>query len=471
MEWMHVNDINYSLEVVSFTSNYLTKQVCNYLSKLNYSFITGNPAKYIAEECSPNRENTFVFLLDSNLPRELIVFLTKNYRSYLVVFCSPISECDPRIMQLSVNFCAWPCHEHELDMRLKHILSKSKDNISEYSEYFTDDQWADLNLVGNCSAFLKIKSLIQKSAQCHAPILIEGETGTGKEGVARAIHYLSDRKEQPFIAVNCGALPDTLVENELFGHARGAYTDAKQQQLGLIDQASGGTIFFDEIECLSLKGQASLLRFTENQEYKALGGKDTKKADVRIITASNAPLSKLTTKGRFRQDLLFRLNLITLKLPALRERGKDIELLSEYFMQQYRSYYNQTDKYIDRQTLNWMRKYSWPGNIRELENFIHRLFLLNEEFAAGTENNSTDYDVDTERRNGLERRQEIINDTSFKVAKGKLIACFEERYLETLLTQTQGNVTHAADLASMERRALGKLLKKHGINKEKYKSH
>ena len=355
-------------------------------------------------------------------------------------------------------------------MRRKHVQFIAKENNSGCAISFSDDQWTALNLVGNCPTFLRVKSLILKSAQCDVPILIEGETGTGKEGVARAIHYLGSRRDRPFIPVNCGAMPDNLIENELFGHEKGAYTDANQKQIGLIAQADGGTIFLDEVECLSLKGQASLLRFTENKEYKALGGKELKKTDVRIITASNMPLSELTAQDRFRQDLLFRLNLITLTLPALRERDDDIELLADYFMGQFRDQYSQSDKCLDQETLGWIRQYGWPGNVRELENFIHRLFLLNDTSVVGVSDIGLKDCSTVERRKKPDRRQGVAYDMSFQTAKSKVISNFEKCYLDHLLTQTHGNVTIAAGLACMERRAFGKLLKKHNILKENYKS-
>ncbi len=196
--------------------------------------------------------------------------------------------------------------------------------------------WKNLNLIGHSSIFLDTLLFINKASDCDAPVLIEGETGCGKEVAARAIHYLGCRKDFPFIPMNCGAIPDQLIENELFGHEKGAYTDAKQSQAGLTEQADGGTLFLDEIEALSTKGQVTLLRFIEDNVIRPLGATKSRKVNVRIIAASNVCLSELVAKGLFRQDLLFRLNLLHLNLPPLRNRKGDIQSLAEHFMQKYR---------------------------------------------------------------------------------------------------------------------------------------
>ncbi len=321
-----------------------------------------------------------------------------------------------------------------------------------------------MNLVGCSAAFQKVLSMINHSACCDAPVLIGGETGTGKEMAARAIHYSGTGQDYPFIPLNCGAIPDHLIENELFGHEKGAYTDARQSQLGLIIQAEGGTLFLDEIETLSVKGQVTLLRFIEDQVVRPLGAKQTKTVNVRIIAASNTSLSALVDKAQFRQDLLFRLNLIFICLTPLRERSQDIQHLAEFFMQKYREKYGQPDKRIDPEILNRMHDYAWPGNIRELENFIHRAFLL--------PGDSWSSQMDIEQYRGpadghamhSESKPNLNFDGPFNEAKTRVINDFEKRYLTRLISSTNGNVTKAAGIAKKERRAFGKLLKKHKID-------
>lgn len=316
------------------------------------------------------------------------------------------------------------------------------------------------NLVGNSPPFRKLLQLLNRFASYDVTLLIEGETGTGKELVGRAIHYASARKGMPFVPVNCGALPDSLIENELFGHRRGAYTGASETHCGLIAQANGGTLFLDEIDALSAKGQVTLLRFMQDLEYRPLGSIQSEKVDVRIIAASNADLMKCAARGEFRQDLLYRLRVLTLELPPLRERQGDVELLAMHYLRLFSKKYGKPEKALNPESLAWMNRYAWPGNVRELENLIHREFLLAEgpilsiPSPAGHE----------ERRQQPDRRG-IDVDIGFAAAKARVVNDFEKRYLQALLTRSRGNVTQAARLAGKERRALGKLLKKHGLDR------
>ncbi len=333
------------------------------------------------------------------------------------------------------------------------------------------DELIGLNMIGRSPAFLDVFSQLKKFCHADAPILIEGETGTGKEVAARAAHYIGSRCDKPFIPVNCGALPDSLIENELFGHASGAYTDAKGDRGGLIAQASGGTLFLDEVEALSFKGQVVLLRFLQSQEYKPLGSKEFKTANVRVVAATNARLQSLVEQGQFRQDLYFRLNILSLRLPPLRERIGDAEILAEHFMRRLRDQYGQKDKYLLPSVRPRLRSYSWPGNIRELEARIHRGFVLSEGSGVSLPDlQDEDLSVREGRRKVFDRRMNVSFDANYNQAKAHVLEEFEKRYLAWLMEQSQGNVTLAAKKAGKERRALGKLIKKHGINRSKYLS-
>ncbi len=320
-------------------------------------------------------------------------------------------------------------------------------------------------MIGQSPMFLEMLQHIEKITRCDVPVLIEGETGTGKELVARAIHYGSSRRENPFIPVNCGAIPDTLVENELFGHKRGAYTDAQSDDPGLITHARHGTLFLDEVDALPPKAQVVLLRFLQDYQYRPLGGTQTLSADVRVIVASNANLAKLAEQGCFRLDLLFRLKIMYLKLPPLRERQGDAVLLADHFLQICAQRFGYGDKKLHPDTLGWFEQYYWPGNIRELENMIYREYLL--EDGSIIHIKSPQFSV-AERRNGTERRQSSLINKVFNEAKGHAIAEFEQCYLAEALAKTHGNVTKAAKLAGKERRAFGKLLKKYGMDKNFY---
>jgi two-component system, NtrC family, response regulator GlrR len=311
-------------------------------------------------------------------------------------------------------------------------------------------------MIGRSAAFRIADSLIEKMSAFDAPVLIEGETGTGKELAARAIHYRSARRAKPFVPVNCGAIPDALIENELFGHRRGAFTDARLDHPGVIELAHGGALFLDEVDALTPKAQVTLLRFLQDQRFRPLGGRHEEVADVRIITASNRPLDRLVEAGAFRLDLLYRLKLLHLTLPPLRERHGDPELLAEHFVRTGAARFNKPQLPVDHATLSWFKHYHWPGNIRELENLVHREFLLAEGERISIAAPRTVFAV-------THARQEPL--LNYREAKSRAIEEFEHRFLERLLYQANGNVSAAARMSGTERRHLGRLLKKYGVPK------
>lgn len=322
-------------------------------------------------------------------------------------------------------------------------------------------------MVGQSAAFLKITALIAKIADCDAPVLLEGETGTGKERVARAIHYQGKRRDQPFVPVNCGAIPDVLIENELFGHRKGAFTDARGDQPGLVAHAHSGTLFLDEVDALTPKGQVTLLRFLQDQHYRPLGDPREHAADVRIVAASNARLTQRAEAGQFRMDLLYRLKILFLELPPLRERAGDPVLLAEHFMRVCSERFGKPLKTFHPDTLKWMASYPWPGNIRELENWVYREFFL----ADGPVIQVGPVDrPPADRRKWVDRRQLRIDGLVYAAAKAKALEEFETQFLASVLAKAEGNVTAAATLAGTERRYLGKLIKKRGLDKNHYLS-
>jgi DNA-binding NtrC family response regulator len=273
---------------------------------------------------------------------------------------------------------------------------------------------------------------------------------------ARAIHYRGARRDGPFVPVNCGAIPDTLVENELFGHHRGAYTDARVDHAGLVELAHGGTLFLDEVDALTPKAQVTLLRFLQDRQYRPLGARREKQADVRIIAAANRNLERQVAAGEFRIDLLYRLQLLHLTLPPLRDRAGDAALLAEHFVKVAAAQYGIPAAAIEPATLAWFECYAWPGNIRELENVVQRGFL----FSEGKKPISID------PPQGLaETRLPDAPTLDFRQAKTQAIAKFEYGFLANLIGQTKGNVTAAARISGTERRYLGRLLKKYRIPK------
>ncbi|WP_341679291.1 sigma-54 dependent transcriptional regulator [Niveibacterium sp. SC-1] len=316
------------------------------------------------------------------------------------------------------------------------------------------------SLAGSSPAFLRTLGLIAKLARIDVPLLIEGETGTGKELAARAIHYQGARSEGPFVPVNCGAFPDTLVESELFGHVRGSFTDARNDRVGLVEAARGGTLFLDEVDALSPKAQVTLLRFLQDSHYRPVGGRVEHKADVRVIAASNAPLDGLAESGQFRMDLLFRLRVMSLRLPPLREREGDALLLARLFFSRCRSDHACAPRELDTASCDWFDRYHWPGNVRELEALIYRETLIADQAVLCLSEPAA---LARERRKRPDRRSQDFDGVELVEAKARMVQEFERSYLHRLMDKAEGNVTRAALLAGKERRALGKLLKKYGM--------
>lgn len=337
-----------------------------------------------------------------------------------------------------------------------------------------DPDWTGLNLHGQSPAFRSALALLHQCARVDATVLVCGETGTGKELAARAIHYLSPRRHGPFVPINCGALPDSILEAELFGHTRGAFTDAKTDSLGVIGQAHGGTLFLDEIDSLSPRAQAATLRFAQDRSYRPLGSPQIKQADVRIVAATNADLSTLAEQGRFRQDLLYRLNVLSVPLPPLRERQDDTLLLARAFVQRLVWQYGTPPRALAASSVAWLQQpKAWPGNVRELEHLIHRAFLL-----------SSGPLVDLQGRGdqpaspgSLSASSPVIEAApahtpstvpalaAFAEAKAEAIEAFERRYLVAVLSQAGGNLSLAARLAGKERSRFCRLVRKHGLQR------
>ncbi len=313
-------------------------------------------------------------------------------------------------------------------------------------------------LIGESPAFLAAVGKIPLVARCDASILISGETGTGKEVCARAIHHLSPRADCDFIPVNCGAIPVELVENELFGHQRGAFTHAASSQAGLIEAADGGTLFLDEIDSLPLLAQVKLLRFLQEKEYRPLGSNKTRQANIRVITATNINVERAVREGMLRQDLYYRLNMIPIVLPPLRERVEDIPLLAANFLARYAIEFKKPVNGFTSDALKKLALHNWPGNVRELEHVVARAVAMAERPVIKS--------GDIVITNG----SDSIRQGSFREIKAQMIEQFERTYLQSLLTANQGNITKAAVAAQKNRRAFFQLLRKHRIDASHFKA-
>ena len=274
------------------------------------------------------------------------------------------------------DFLPCPFHESELLLRVRRLLQSKGTKAISSEKPGTNEALHFGALVGESESFVRAIKNILPLAQSDATVLICGETGTGKELFARAIHYHSPRRNKPFIPVNCAALPDHLFENELFGHVKGAFTDASSSEKGLIAEAEGGTLILDEVDTLSPAAQAKLLRFLQNGEYRPLGSSRSVTASVRIIAATNTDLFDRVKAKLFREDLYFRLNALSVIIPPLRERIEDIVHLSNHFLTQYAKERNTERRGISSDALRKLMAYEWPGNVRELEGVILRALVL-----------------------------------------------------------------------------------------------
>ena len=307
--------------------------------------------------------------------------------------------------------------------------------------------------------------LLERASELDITVLITGETGTGKELVARAIHHHGPRKDRPFIAVNCGALPSELIESELFGHARGAFTGAVETKAGLFEAASGGTIFLDEIGELPLSVQVKLNRTLQDKEVRRVGDAVARRIDARVITATHRDLKAEVTAGRFREDLYYRLNVFPVHLPSLRERREDIPLLAMHFVQKAAKTYRQPVDGLEPDALRALTGYSWPGNVRQLENAIERAVAITTGSRVGPDA------LPPEVTGG--QQGALPADPLVKMPFREAVDLARDRasrdYLIALLREFGGNVTRAAERAGMERESLHRLLKRFGLRSDDFK--
>jgi DNA-binding NtrC family response regulator len=357
------------------------------------------------------------------------------------------------------DFLSCPFHQGELLLRVRRLLQSKGTTAVSSEKPGTNEALHFGALVGESESFVCAIKNILPLAQSDATVLICGETGTGKELFARAIHYHSTRRNKPFIPVNCAALPDHLFENELFGHVRGAFTDAASAEKGLIAEAEGGTLILDEVDTLSPAAQAKLLRFLQNGEYRPLGSSRGVTASVRIIAATNTDLFDRVKEKLFREDLYYRLNALSVIIPPLRERMEDIGHLSNHFLMQYAKERNTERRGISSEALHKLMTYGWPGNVRELEGLILRALILSASATLQPEDMNLPQQSPTRVRENSLLRQ----------AKTNMIRNFEVGYLTNLLAAHHGNITHAAKAAGKQRSTLQRLLRRYSLNPQSFR--
>ncbi|HKK64424.1 MAG TPA: sigma 54-interacting transcriptional regulator, partial [Clostridia bacterium] len=314
------------------------------------------------------------------------------------------------------------------------------------------------NIIGNSTAMKEVFNLMAQVSGSEASVLIRGESGTGKELIALAIHYNSPRSEGPFVKVNCSALPETVIESELFGHEKGAFTGAVQTRKGRFELADGGTIFLDEIGDLPLSIQVKLLRVLQEREFERVGGNRTQRVNVRIITATHRNLEQMIEKNEFREDLYYRLNVFPLHVPPLRDRKSDITLLADYFAEKYSTKNNKEIRRISTPAIELLSSYHWPGNVRELENCIERAVLL-----------STDGVIHGHLMPPTLQSAESTNTLLHKTLEEELER-FEKEILLDALKSSKGNAARAARILGLTERKIGLRISKYGIDSRRFRS-
>jgi two-component system response regulator HydG len=327
----------------------------------------------------------------------------------------------------------------------------------------------DSILVGQSAAMRRLRDALERLAEQDVSILIQGESGTGKELVARALHERGTRRKKRFVALNCGAIPESLIDSELFGHIRGAFTGATTDRPGVFVEADGGTLFLDEIGDMPVPVQARLLRVLQESEVRAVGGSGVRKVDVRVIAATHVDLGAAVEQGKFRQDLYYRLNVVVLRVPPLRERLDDLPLLAAHFLKKHGG---ATPPTLSPDALEALIEYSWPGNVRELENAVLHAIAMRRGQEIGTESLPPHIGGRVRPTNGTAHPAEDLDElgASLTEAKRRAASDFEKRYLRRVMEKAKGSVSEAARLSGLDRTNFRRLLQRHGLDPATFKA-
>ncbi len=348
--------------------------------------------------------------------------------------------------------------EAELERSLGRLLEVSRRQAAaQVLRRAVERPYSNDGFLGASPAMREVYSIIDRIAGSSVDVLVTGETGTGKELVARAIHARSRRSAGPFVPVDCGAIPDALMESELFGHERGAFTGADARRMGLVEFADGGTLFLDEIGELSLPLQAKLLRVLQERRVRRVGARLENAVDVRVVAATSRPIDQMTERGEFRRDLLYRINVVRIDMPPLRVRGDDIGLLAEHFANRAAQEMGRRVNGLSTDAYQVLKSYHWPGNVRELQNVVRRAIAMTRSSVAGVDDLPDDV-VAAAGRNAA------ADAAGFFAQRTEHMARFERHYLTELLTRHQGDVSAAAREARLPRGTLYRLMKGHALD-------
>jgi two-component system response regulator AtoC len=385
---------------------------------------------------------------------EVLRFFKKNVPETTVIMITAFGSIETAIEAIregAYDYISKPFKLDEIKFTLQRALEQRR-LIQENKFYRQEllDKYQFKNVIGRTPQMFQVYKTIAKVADTRSTVLLYGERGTGKELIARSIHYNSQRNNRPFIPVDCASLVETLIESELFGHVRGAFTGASFAKRGLIEEADGGTLFLDEVGNLNLPMQSKLLRFLQEHEIKRVGGMESIKVDVKVIAATNQPLEPLIKSEKFREDLFDRLNVVTITLPPLRERKEDIPLLAKHFLQKFSEENHKNISHISPEALEILTQYSWPGNVRELEHTIERAVIFSIHPIILPE------DLPKKMSEEIEGQVILIPEKPLPLRE------LEKRYALKVLQETGGNKKKASEILGIDRTTLYRILEKEG---------
>lgn len=420
-----------------------------------------------------SRNHFDIVLADIKMPGmnglELLELIRRDKQDQTVIMMTAFGHIDMAVKAMksgAYDFITKPFEHDTLVVRLEKALERSRlvnENIRLTNECL--DAQPFQNLVGRSPAMRRVFETIRTVAKTDLTVLLTGESGTGKDGTARAIHALSKRKMQPYVAVNCPTIPENILESELFGFKKGAFTHATSNKIGLFQEANRGTIFLDEIGDISPAIQAKLLRVIQEKEFKPLGDTKSVQVDVRIIASTNQDLADKIARREFREDLYYRLNVLPIELPPLRERGEDIPLVASHLLARHCAKLDQPLKRPSTQLLDYLMAHSWPGNVRELENCLIQGIM----FSAGEEITPDDIGQRKSTAKPSPLQTELAG-LPYKEAKDQTLNRFNQSFIGSLLETHNGNVTHAAKACGLERQALQQIMRRYGIEAEKFRN-
>jgi len=376
---------------------------------------------------------------------DLVKHVRENFKDTEVMMITGYASVNGAVEAVksgAEEYLAKPFTDEELFSAVQRVINKLQIRRSA-NKITTEEKYDTYGLLGKSEAMNEVFKAIPKIATSNANVLITGESGTGKELVARAIHYNSPRASAPFVPVNCGGIPEGLLESELFGYVKGAFTGAAESRAGFFQTADGGTIFLDEIGEMSLSMQVKLLRVLQDKEVCMVGANKTRKVDIRVLAATNKDLFGLVKKGAFREDLFFRLHVITISIPPLRDRKDDILFLAQHFADKYANEMGKTALQFSEKALEVIRNYNWPGNVRELENVIQRLIVMSETELIEVPDLPSLMRFSALRETGLTRTLEDV----------------EVEYIRNVLESVNGNKTRAAEILGIDRKTLREKLR------------